>query len=291
MQRLLMLINALLATAALAQTSVTAIDSTEVAPNVHVLVGVDGFAGGNMTLLTGGEQIVLVDDGLEVVKRLIVDKARELAGGNIDFIINTHVHGDHAGSNAAFAENGSVIITHDNIRRRLVEDASPAGGPGGLPVITFNDTITFYINDDEAYVFHVETAHTDGDAAILLRNANVLMTGDVLFHRLFPFIDLDSGGDVDGNIAAMQKMLGMIDVETIVIPGHGEVTDKAGMQADLNMLVDARARIKALLDEGMSGEEILAANPLADYDADFNWRFITTARMTETLVRYLSGSE
>ncbi len=288
MLRFLAVLLTVCATPALAQNAVTAIKSTEVAPGIHMLEGADGFAGGNMTLLTGGEQIVLIDDGIGAVAQMVLDKTREIAGGDIDFIINTHVHGDHTGGNTAFAENGSVIVTHENIRRRLVEDSSPAGGPGGLPVITFNDAMTFHINGNEAYVFHLETAHTDGDAAIYFRNANVLASGDVVFHDLFPFIDLDRGGDVDGYIAAMKKLAAMIDDETIVIPGHGAMTDKAGLEADLAMLVEARSRVKALLDQGMSGADILAQNPLADFEDNYSWQFITTARMTETFIRYFS---
>jgi glyoxylase-like metal-dependent hydrolase (beta-lactamase superfamily II) len=290
MKRLLITLVVLVTAPALAQNTVTSIKSTEIGPGIHVLQGADGFAGGNIILLTGGEQIVLIDDGLGSVEQLVLDKTREMAGRDIDFIINTHVHGDHTGNNAAFAENGSIIITHDNIRRRLLEDSSPAGGPAGLPVITFAEEIKFYVNGNEAYVFHPGFAHTDGDAAILLKDANILLAGDVLFHALFPYIDFDNGGDVDGYIAAQKEMLAMIDDDTTVVPGHGEITDKAGMLADHEMLVEARRRVKAMVDKGMSGEEILAENPLADFDADFNWRFITTERMTETLVRYFSGS-
>lgn len=289
MLRFLTVLLAVCATPALAQNAVTAIKSTEVAPGIHMLEGVDGFAGGNMTLLTGGEQIVLIDDGIGAVAEMVLDKTREIAGRDIDFIINTHVHGDHTGSNTLFAENGSMIVTHENIRRRLLEDSSPAGGPGGLPVITFSDAMTFHINDNEAYVFHLETAHTDGDAAIYFRNANVLASGDVVFHDLFPFIDLDNGGDVDGYIAAMKELVSMIDDETIVIPGHGAMTDKAGVEADLAMLIEASSRVKAMLDEGMSGADILAANPLADFEDNYSWQFITTARMTETFIRNYSG--
>ncbi len=289
MLRFLTVLLAVCATPALAQNAVTAIKSTEVAPGIHMLEGVDGFAGGNMTLLTGGEQIVLIDDGIGAVATMVLDKTREIAGRDIDFIINTHVHGDHTGSNTLFAENGSMIVTHENIRRRLLEDSSPAGGPGGLPVITFSDAMTFHINDNEAYVFHLETAHTDGDAAIYFRNANVLASGDVVFHDLFPFIDLDNGGDVDGYIAAMKELVSMIDDETIVIPGHGAMTDKAGVEADLAMLIEASSRVKAMLDEGMSGADILAANPLADFEDNYSWQFITTARMTETFIRNYSG--
>ncbi len=285
MLRFLTVLLAVCATPALAQNAVTAIKSTEVAPGIHMLEG----AVGNITLLSGGEQVVLIDDGINPVAQMVLDKTRELAGRDIDFIINTHVHGDHTGGNTMFAENGSIIVTHDNIRRRLVEDSTPAGGPGGLPVITFNDAMTFHINGNEAYVFHLETAHTDGDAAIYFRNANVLASGDVVFHDLFPFIDLDRGGDVDGYIAAMKKLVAMIDDETIVIPGHGAMTDKAGVEGDLAMLVEARSRVKALIDQGMSGEDILALNPLADFEDNYSWQFITTARMTETFIRYFSG--
>ncbi len=288
MKRTLTLLLGLIALPAFAQNAVTAIKSTEVAPGVHMLEGADGFAGGNMSLLTGDDQVVLIDDGLGSVAQLLIDKTTEVAGRPVDFIINTHVHGDHTGSNARFAENGAIIVTHDNIRRRLVEDPTPAGGEAGIPVITFNDAVTFHVNGNEAYVFHLETAHTDGDAAVMIRNLNVLITGDVLFHGMFPFIDLDSGGNVDGYIAAIERMLGMIDDDTIVVPGHGPVTDKAGMAADLAMLKDARSRVAALVEQGMSGADILVANPLAPYAEDYNWVFITTERMTETLVRYLT---
>jgi glyoxylase-like metal-dependent hydrolase (beta-lactamase superfamily II) len=286
MKRLLITLAALIALPAIAQDTVPSIKSTEIAPGIHVLEG----GGGNITLLTGGDQVVMIDDGLERVQQPILDKTSEIAGRDIDFIINTHVHGDHTGNNTVFAEDGSIIISHENIRRRLVEDPTPAGGPGGLPVITFAENITFYVNDNEAFVFHPGSAHTDGDAAILLKPANILLAGDVLFHAIFPYIDLDNGGDVDGYIEAQKQMLAMIDDETIVVPGHGTITDKAGMEADHAMLVEARNRVKALVDQGMSGEEILAANPLADFDADFNWRFITTERMTKALIRYFSGN-
>ena len=288
MKRIIPFLLVIAAGPAFAQNAVTAIKSTEIAPGIHVLEGADGFAGGNMTLLTGDDQVVLIDDGLGSVAQLLVDKTREIAGRDVDFIINTHVHGDHTGSNAKFAENGSVIVTHDNIRRRLVENPGPAGGVGGLPVITFNDAVTFHVNGNEAYVFHIETAHTDGDAAIYIRNLNILVAGDVLFHSMFPFIDLNSGGNVDGYIAGMEKMLAMIDDETVVVPGHGAITDKSGMAADLAMLVDARTRVARLVEQDMSGADILVANPLESYSETFNWQFITTERMTETLIRYLT---
>ena len=289
--RLLILLAALPAGIALAQQPVSAIKATEVVPGMHMLEGADGFAGGNMTLLSGDEHVVLIDDGLESVAELLLEKASEIAGRDIDFVINTHVHGDHVGSNAHFADNGAVVVAHDNIRKRLLDNPEFAGGEGGLPVLTFSDAVTFHINGNEAYVFHLEHAHTDGDAAILFRNVNVLVAGDIQFHGLFPFIDLDNGGNVEGYIAAQRKMLTMIDDETRVVPGHGAITGKAGLQSDLDMLVDARARVKALVDAGQTEEQILAANPLSVYHDDYNWGFITTERMTQTLIRSLSGNQ
>ena len=170
----------------------------------------------------------------------------------------------------------------------MENDPEQNTGPGALPIITFSDEMTFHVNGQEAYVFHVETAHTDGDAAILFREANVIASGDLLFRGLFPFIDLDSGGDVSGYKAAMQKLIDMSDDETKFISGHGPVATRAGVQQDLAMLVDAEARVKALLDKGMGEEEIVAANPLAVYHDDYNWGFITTERMTRTLIRSLT---
>ncbi len=288
---LAILLAALPASVALAQQPVSAIKATEVVPGIHMLEGADGFAGGNMTLLSGDEHVVLIDDGLGAMAGLLLEKTREIAGRNIDFVINTHVHGDHVGSNAHFAENGAVIVAHDNIRKRLLDNPEFAGGEGGLPVLTFSDAVTFHINGNEAYVFHLEHAHTDGDAAILFKNVNVLVAGDIQFHGLFPFIDLANGGNVAGYIAAQREMLAMIDDETRVVPGHGAITDKAGLRSDLDMLVDAHARVKALVDAGQNEEQILAANPLSIYHDDYNWGFITTERMTRTLIRSLNGDQ
>ncbi|MEM8816485.1 MAG: MBL fold metallo-hydrolase [Pseudomonadota bacterium] len=288
MKKAIILALASLSTAASAQQPVSEIKATEVVPGMHMLEGADGFAGGNMTLLSGDDQVVLIDDGLGAVAGMLYEKASEVAGRGIDFVINTHVHGDHVGSNAHFADNGAVVLAHDNIRKRLLDSPGDAGGEAGLPVLTFSDSVTFHVNGNEAYVFHLQHAHTDGDAAILFRNVNVLVTGDVQFRGLFPFIDLDNGGDVDGYIAAQKKMLSMIDDDTRIVPGHGPINDKAGLETDLEVLIDSRKRVKELLDAGRNEEQILAANPLSVYHDEYNWGFITTERMTRTLIRSLN---
>lgn len=267
----------------------TSFDHTEVSPGIYLLTGADGdMPVGATGLMVGDEYVILIDDSFAPLGPALLEKIDELAGRPADFIINTHAHGDHTGSNQFQAEQGSIIVAHDNLRQRMEGDPKQNTGPGALPIITFSDEITFHVNGIEAFVFHIASAHTDGDAAILFREPNVIAPGDLLFRGMFPFIDLDSGGNVAGYKAGMKKLIDMADEETKFLSGHGPVATRADVQQDLDMLVDAEARVKALVDKGMSEEEIVAANPLAVYHDDYNWGFITTERMTRTLIRSLT---
>lgn len=268
---------------ALAQETPEPITHTEVSDGIYMLHTI-----GSVGLLVGDEYVVMIDDSLRQRGDQLVAKAEELAGRPVDFLINTHVHGDHVGANETLADSGAIIVAHDNIRKRMRGDAELNTGPGALPVITFSDNMTFHVNGLEAYVFHLPAAHTDGDAAILFREANVIAPGDIVFRGMFPYIDLDNGGTVSGYRAAMQHLIAMADEETKFISGHGPVGTRAGVQQDLDMLTDAEARVKALIDKGMSEEEIVAANPLSIYHDGYNWSFITTERMTRTLIRSLT---
>lgn len=290
MNKIITAISILLAaTLANAQDELLRFKSTEVAPGIYMLEGDGGFAGGNIGLLVGDEHIVLVDDGLEPFAPALIDAVTEVAGHPIDFVINTHIHGDHIGGNAALSAEGATIVAHDNTRSHLIADAE--FGPEGLPVMTFSDAVTFHVNGHEAFIFHIEAAHTDGDAVIHYRNVNVIQAGDIMFNHLFPFIDLDNGGTVDGYIAGQQRILMMADDETIIIPGHGPLATKADLERDLDVLIDCKARIKALVDQGKSESEVHAANPLAVYHEGWNWDFITTERMTQTLYRDLRSEQ
>ena len=284
---------ALLAGAVMAQAQDIAksFKSTEVVPGIYMLEGDGGFAGGNISLLVGDERVVLIDDGLEPLAPVLIQVAADIARRPIDFIINTHVHLDHTGGNAALADTGAVVFAHDNIRGRMLANLDEYGGPDKLPLITFADSVTFHINGLEAFVFHIENAHTDGDAAIRFRDVNVIHAGDVMFNGIFPYIDLDNGGSVSGYIAGQQKIMALADENTIIIPGHGPLASKADLQVAVDMLIDAEAKVKALLDAGKTQEEILAANPLAMYHEKWNWYFITTEKMTQTLVRSLTSSD
>lgn len=280
-----------------AQEFATSFKSTEVVPGMYMIEGEGGFGGGNMALVVGDDGPILIDDGLEPLAPLLLESIKAITEEPIEFVVNTHVHGDHLGGNEALHMQGATVVAHDNIRRRLVETGrmTAAGqvpvASAALPEVTFSDSVTFHSNGFESYVFHVEHAHTDGDAVIFYRNVNVIHTGDVLFNGMFPFIDLDSGGSVPGYLEAQERILSMADDETKIVPGHGPLASKADLRASTDMIWDAQSRVKALVDAGRSEEEIVTENPLADLHDDWDWGFITTERMTRTLYRSLTQAE
>ena len=273
------------AVAATAQEGDISWKSTELAPGLYMLEGQGGFAGGNLGLITGDDGVVLIDDGLEPLAAITVAAIESLTGDPVDFVINTHAHGDHTGANEVLHGKGATVVAHDNLRRQMAKDGS---NRAALPELTFTDAVTFHLNGHTANVFHVANAHTDGDAVIHFPEVNIIHTGDAMFNKLFPFIDLDSGGSVSGFIAAQKKIISIADDETKIIPGHGVLANKADLQAAVDMLEDAQARVRALVDAGKSQEEVIAENPLADYEDDWTWEFITAERMTATIYRSLT---
>jgi glyoxylase-like metal-dependent hydrolase (beta-lactamase superfamily II) len=168
---------------------------------------------------------------------------------------------------------------------KFFERTTPASPPKSLPVVTFNDSVSFHLNGDEMRGTHVPNAHTDGDVFIHFRNANVIHAGDLVFAGRYPFIDVDSGGSVAGVLAAVDRMLALADDRTRIIPGHGEVTDKAGLAAYREMLAVTSGRVRDLVKAGKTVEEVLAAQPNADYDATQAWAFITSERYLRILYR------
>jgi len=282
---LLALCTFLFAVAATAQEGEISFKFTELAPGLYMLEGQGGFTGGNLGLITGDDGVVLIDDGLEPLVAVTVAAIESLTGDPVDFVINTHAHGDHTGANEVLHGKGATVVAHDNLRRQMVKDGSSRAA---LPELTFADAVTFHLNGHTARVFHVANAHTDGDSVIHFPEVNIIHTGDVLFNKLFPFIDLDSGGSVGGFIAAQKEIIAIADDETKIIPGHGVLANKADLQAAADMLEDAQARVKALVDAGKSEEEVLAENPLADYADGWDWGFIDAERMTASIYRSLT---
>lgn len=266
------------------------IRSAEVVPGLYMLDGANGqFAGGNMGLLTGDDGIVLIDDGLEVIGPALLAAIANLVGKPVDFLINTHAHGDHVGSNLALHDQGAVIVAHENLRRAMLAATGDQAAPeDALPNITFEDGVNLYMNGLAIRVLHVANAHTDGDSILYFPDINVIHTGDVLFNGLFPYIDIDGGGSVTGYLAALDRVIALADDETKIIPGHGPLGNRADAQRARDMIADSLSRVEPLIEAGGTADDIVAANPLALYHDDWTWRFITTERMTRTLVRSLT---
>lgn len=273
------------AIAAGAQEGEISWNSIEVAPGLYMLEGQGGFAGGNLGLITGDDGVVLIDNGIEPVVAATVAAIESLTGDPVDFVINTHAHGDHTGANEAYRGKGATVVAHENLRTQMIKDGS---GDAALPTLTYTDAVTFHVNGHTAKVFYVANAHTDGDSVIHFPEVNVIHAGDVMFNKLFPFIDFDSGGSVAGYIAGQKKIISMANDQTRIIPGHGALANKTDLQAAVDMLEDAQERVMTLVLAGKSLEEVVAENPLADYHDVWNWGFITTERMTETLYRSLT---
>lgn len=244
------------------------IESQEVAEGIYMLVG----QGGNLGLSIGEDATFLIDDQFAPLTPAIQKAIRELGGGDVDFLLNTHFHGDHTGGNENFGKAGALIFAHDNVRERLsVErivsgERTPPMAEAGLPVVTFNDAIDFHINGETIHAFHVDNAHTDGDTIIHFREANVFHMGDVLSSGMYPFIDVDNGGSIDGMIAALEKAVAHSGPGTRFIPGHGPLCDRKDVEKHLEMLRTVRDRVAKLKAEGLKLEEVLAAAPTADLD-------------------------
>ena len=282
-----------LAGTAAAQEAVD-IRTVQAGPGVYALHG----AGGNIGVSVGPDGVFLVDDQYAVMTPKVAEALAKLTAEAPRFVLNTHWHGDHTGGNENLAEKGSLIVAHDNVRRRmsseqfskLFDRTTPPSPTGALPVVTFNDSVSFHLNGDEIRGIHVAPAHTDGDVFIHFQRANVIHTGDLVFAGMYPFVDLDSGGSVDGVIAAVDRMLAIADEKTRVIPGHGELTDKAGLAAYREMLATTSGRVRELVKAGKTLEEVLAAKPNADYDAKLSWDFITAERYLTILYRDAGGA-
>ncbi len=269
------------------------IEATEVNGGVYMLTG----QGGNIGVLAGEDGVFMIDDQYAPLADRIKAKVREISEEPIRAVINTHWHFDHTGGNEAFGEEGAVIVAHNNVRTRMSAgqmmkafnrkvDPAPEAA---LPVVTFTDEITFHVNGDTVRVFHIPNAHTDGDALIHFEKADVVHMGDTLFNGFYPFIDLESGGNLNGMIAAMDKVIAMAGEDTKVIPGHGPLTDKAGVQKNRDVLVALRDRVSAAMAEGKSLEEIKEADLMADFNDTFGKGFINAERIVESAYGSLSA--
>lgn len=284
-------ILAVAATGAAAQRDFSDVEikTTLVTPGVYMLEG----AGGNIGLSVGPDGAFVIDDQFAPLADKIAAAIAKVSAEPVRFVLNTHWHGDHAGGNEAFRAKGAIIVAHDNVRKRLKDglkretSETPPAPAGALPIVTFSDAVSFYWNGHDIRVRHLADAHTDGDAVIHFREANVVHLGDIYFNGGYPFIDIASGGDLDGLIAAQDAVLGFIDDDTKIIPGHGALSTKAELASHVAMLKDVRARVNALIAQGLDEAAVLKADPLKDLNAKWGVGFINGEAMTRAAYRSL----
>ena len=263
-----------------AQMDNVTIKPTKLADGIHMLAG----KGGNIGVLTGSDGTFMIDDQFAPLTAKILAAIKAIGGGVPRFVINTHYHFDHTGGNENLGNEGVTIVSHDNVRKKLAEGTTikafnrvmkPAP-KAAVPVITFAEEMTFHLNGETIHVFHSPNGHTDGDAIIHFKNANVIHAGDLFFNGFYPFIDTGAGGTVKGVIAAADKMLALADANTKIIPGHGPLADKAALLAYRKMLETAQMRLGALKSSGKSAAEAVAAKPMSDMEMEWGKGFLPT---------------
>ena len=240
-----------------------------VAEGIYMLQG----SGGNIGVSIGDDGTFIVDDQFAPLTDKIVAAIAELTDHPVDFVINSHWHYDHTDGNENFGRAGALIVSHNNSRRRMESDqvislngrAQAAYADVGLPKITFLESMRFYYNDNTIDVTYTGPGHTDGDAQVYFRDANVIHTGDMFVRYGLPFIDQPNGGSTDGMIEALWSIAGMINDDTIIIPGHGQLSTRADLLEFRMMLVTIRGRIKDEIARGRSADQLVAANPARGY--------------------------
>ena len=246
------------------------IQTVPVAPDIFMLVG----EGGNIGVSAGEDGVFMIDDQYAPLTEKIISAIAEITPEPIRFLINTHWHFDHTGGNENLGEAGVVIVAHEEVYERMSTDQFieafqtevPSSPPAALPMITFNDTTTFRLNDQTIEAFHVAPAHTDGDTVIHFVEADVIHAGDTYFNGIYPFIDTSSGGSIVGMISAAERILALAGEETKIIPGHGPLSNRTELEDYRRMLVEVRVRTEEAIARGLSLEEFIASDPTADYD-------------------------
>ena len=292
-----------LATVAIAQDqdfSKVQIKVTKVSGNIYMLEG----AGGNIAASVGEDGIVIVDDQYAPLADKIAAALKGIGATDkpVRFIINTHYHGDHTGGNAPFASGGSTVIAQDNVRKRLetggkagigasMSREQPAAPKGGLPIITFDHDVTVHLNGEDIRALHFPAGHTDGDAIVFFPKANVVHMGDDFVRYGYPFVDVISGGSVQGIIEACDKVAATVPVDVKVIPGHGELSTITDVREFSTMLKQTSAAVQAAIKQGKTVEQMKKDKILAQWDAKYSGKSITSDLFIETLYATLTNQK
>ena len=250
-------------------------------------------AGGNIGVSVGEDGVFVIDDQFAPLSEKILTAIKALSNKPLKFLVNTHFHGDHTGGNVNMTKAGATIIAHDNVRKRL-EMPQRDGSlkpKEALPVITFNDKMKIHVNGESIAVFHIDNAHTDGDAILYFTESNVLHTGDTFFNGRYPYIDLKSGGSVNGYIEAVKRSLMLVNDDTKIIPGHGAIANKEDYKTFLSMLETLKTNIQAEIDNGKTEDQVVDNSNLTKTydDLGYGTGYINSERIRATFYKSLKG--
>ena len=270
----LLIVSLILAASASAQAPVddskTVVKTNKITDNFYT---VDG-RGGTIGVLVGPQGTFMVDTQFAPLTDRIVAAIKQISPNPIRFVVNTHVHPDHTGGNANMGKLGATIFARDELRDRLMHPASGANGQPGtpaaeaaLPVITYENKITFHMNDETVDLIPIRKAHTDGDTMVYFHNADIVMTGDFFRSVGYPNIDRVNGGSLNGMLAGLAQVVALAGPNTKIIPGHGPIVDRSAVAAQRDMILGVRDQVAKLVQEGKTADEVIAAHPTAAYDA------------------------
>jgi cyclase len=247
------------------------------AGNLYMLTG----SGGNLGALVGTDGNLIVDDQYAPLSDKIRKAVYAINPGEVRYVINTHLHGDHTGGNENFRKLGATLLAHDNVRARMMKESVnregktvPPRNPDSWPVVTFDRRLNVHLNGEDLELYYLDRGHTDGDVVVKFTKANVIHTGDAFVRDRYPFIDLTSGGSFLGYIHTLQLIHDLADDQTKVIPGHGALATRADVKSLHDKLADIRDQVIVALNKGIKPEE-LSSQPIATkYDAEFGKGFV-----------------
>jgi len=274
-----------------AQDKEIQIKTHQLTEQIYMLTG----QGGNIGLFIGEDGVFMIDDQFAPLTPKILATIKTITNKPVSYLINTHWHGDHTGGNENMKKNGATIIAHENVRKRMNTDNTvlgkkkPASPKKALPDITFTNDMMFHINNDDVLISHVHNAHTDGDSFVYFSKNNIIHMGDLYFQGKFPFIDLDSGGSINGYIDAVNKVLMIANDTTKIIPGHRNISNKAELTIFRNMLVSIRAKVQAEIDNKKSLDEVTKNRELTKkFNNKYGGWFITDDVFRATVYKSLN---
>lgn len=269
------------------------IKEEKVGDQLYMMTG----SGGNMALLHGVDGVFLIDDQFAPLTDKILAKVKFLTGKDkVDYLVNTHWHGDHTGGNAKLGKQGALILAHENVRERMERgrtklEAGRALKPApkeALPLMTFKEGMTLHLNGEDIMVFHVDVAHTDGDAIVYFPKSNVIHMGDTYFKGRYPYIDISSGGHINGVLKTLDRVIFLADSETKIIPGHGSLSNKKELQEYREVLMTCRDRMMKAIKAGQTLEEIESAGLTKEWDESWGSGFINPTFFRKVLFTNLS---